>query len=83
MIRWSNFHQPTGAVSCCSNDGQNCMRPRQCFQTNFREAQLKCADIGRRLCTANELSGNKCCETGCAFDDKLTWYTSKYSIIFF
>ena len=46
-------------------------------------AQQKCADIGRRLCTLNELSGNKCCERGCAFDDRLTWYASKFSYQYF
>ena len=46
-------------------------------------AQQKCADIGRRLCTLNELSGNKCCERGCAFDDRLTWYASKFSHQYF
>ena len=46
-------------------------------------AQQKCRDIGRRLCTLNELSGNKCCEKGCDFDGTLTWYASKFSYRYF
>ena len=45
------------------------------METTFFEAEKKCATIGRRLCTAAELAKNKCCGTGCGFDDKLTWHT--------
>ena len=43
--------------------------------TTFALAQAKCSEVGRRICTADELKNNKCCMTGCFFDDKLTWQT--------
>ena len=43
--------------------------------TTFALAQAKCSEVGRRICTADELKNNKCCSTGCFFDDKLTWQT--------
>ena len=44
--------------------------------TTFALAQAKCSEVGRRICTADELKNNKCCMTGCFFDDKLTWQTT-------
>ena len=35
--------------------------------------------MGRRLCTADELASNKCCGTGCHYDDILTWQTGSVS----
>ena len=32
-----------------------------------------CSELGRRICKADDLKNNKCCLTGCYFDDKLTW----------
>ena len=42
-------------------------------------AQARCAGMGRRLCTAEELKGNKCCNTGCNYDDELTWQLGGFS----
>ena len=60
------------AVRCCSMNGQDCMTPSECFITTYDEAQKKCEDIGRRLCTDMEIS--VCCGTGCGFDSELTWH---------
>ena len=64
----------TAAVRCCSDDVNDCITPAECLETTYDEAQKKCATIGRRLCTAQEFADNKCCGTGCGFDDKLNWY---------
>ena len=64
-----------GAVRCCSKDGQTCITPNSCMTRTFAIAQAECSAIGRRICTADELKSNKCCRTGCGFDDKLTWHT--------
>ena len=61
------------AVRCCSIAGDNCITPDGCFEVTFDEAQEKCAAIGRRLCTPDELKDNLCCYTGCGFDAELTW----------
>ena len=63
------------AVRCCRHDGKACITPTGCFKTTYEEARSICNGIGTewRLCTTNELKGNKCCGTGCGFDDKLTW----------
>ena len=68
-----------GAVRCCSKNGQTCVTPKPCMRTTLAMAQAKCSAIGRRICTAEELAMNKCCSTGCGFDDKLTWYTGSKS----
>ena len=70
-----------GAVRCCSKDGRTCVtpgafvEPKSCLVTTFAEAEAKCAEEGMRICTADELDRHKCCNTGCDFNDKLTWRT--------
>ena len=54
-------------------NGQQCMTPSECLKTTYDEAQKKCKDIGRRLCTDTEIS--VCCGTGCGFDSELTWHS--------
>ena len=61
------------AVRCCSYGGDTCFTPMPCLETTYAEARSKCNELGRRLCTPHELKGNKCCKTGCGFDNKLTW----------
>ena len=64
-----------GAVRCCSKNGRTCVTPKSCMETTFAMAQAECSAIEMRICTAEELERNKCCNTGCGFDDKLTWRT--------
>ena len=62
------------AVRCCSDDDIDCITPKPCLETSYNQAENECSKLGRRLCTAAEMAENKCCGTGCGFDDKLTWY---------
>ena len=66
-----------GAVRCCSNDGRSCVTPKSCLVATFAEAEAKCLALeeGMRICTAEELDRHKCCNTGCDFNDQLTWRT--------
>ena len=64
-----------GAVRCCSKNGQTCVTPKPCMTTTLAMAQARCAKMGRRICTAEELAKNKCCGTGCGFDSRLTWHS--------
>merc|ERR1719367_1901056 len=66
-----------GAVRCCSKNGKTCVTPKPCMKTTLARAQARCAKMGRRICTAEELTKNKCCGTGCGYDSNLTWYTGK------
>ena len=68
-----------GAVRCCSKNGQTCITPKPCLETTFEMAQASCSAIERRICTAEELAKNKCCRSGCGFDDKLIWHTGSKS----
>ena len=43
------------------------------------EAQARCAERERRLCTVDELASNKCCETGCGYDHVYIWQTDSVS----
>ena len=66
----------TGAVRCCSFDGESCKsKIPDCSTLSFSKAQQKCSEFRMRLCTEEELSNNICCRTGCSFDSKLVWYT--------
>ena len=66
----------TGAVRCCSFDGESCKsKIPDCSTLSFSKAQQKCSEFRMRLCTKEELSNNICCGTGCLFDLKLVWYT--------
>ena len=66
----------TGAVRCCSFDGESCKsKIPDCSTLSFSKAQQKCSEFRMRLCTEEELSNNICCGTGCSFDLKLVWYT--------
>ena len=64
-----------GAVRCCSKNGKTCITPKLCMTTTLARAQARCAKMGRRICTAEELAKNKCCGTGCGFDSRLTWHS--------
>ena len=60
-------------MRCCSKDGQTCITPKPCATTTWIKAHAICSELGRRICKADDLKNNKCCLTGCYFDDKLTW----------
>ena len=68
-----------GAVRCCSHKGQTCVTPKPCLETTFAKAQARCSAIGRHICTAEDLARNKCCRSGCGFDNKLIWHTGSKS----
>merc|ERR1711899_673787 len=53
-------------VRCCSQDGNSCVTPGNCPDDNmsFDDATRKCAELGKRLCTKDELNGEVCCGTG-------------------
>lgn len=63
-------------VRCCSdiiNGRDKCKTPRPCLSGTYDQAQRKCEEIGRRLCTSDELRSNICCRSGCGFDGQLIW----------
>ena len=60
-------------MRCCSKDGKTCITPKPCATTTWKKAHEICSLFGRRICKADDLKNNKCCLTGCYFDDKLTW----------
>ena len=59
------------AIRCCNDD--NCVSPSDCPEVTYSIAKEKCADIGRRICTSDELYDQKCCGTGCNFDYYNLW----------
>ena len=67
----------TGAVRCCSLDGQSCtsLTGSACFgdSRTYDEAMQICMDAGSRLCSSRELSSGTCCSTGCNYDGKNVW----------
>ena len=67
----------TGAVRCCSLDGQSCtsLTGSACFgdSRTYDEAMQICMDAGSRLCSSRELSSGTCCSTGCNYDRKNVW----------
>ena len=65
----------TAAVSCCSIDGTDCVRT-DCSLMTFTVARQFCIDIGRRICTPQELLDELCCEVGCGHDARLNWQVS-------
>jgi len=62
-----------GAVRCCSHNGSQCVTPDTCRKTTFELAKGICNLLGKRICKREELSGGKCCGTGCRFDGELVW----------
>ena len=68
------------AVRCCNSKMRKyCVTPEPCKRLAFVEAQQLCVSQGRRLCTKDELAEDKCCETGCNFDEELTWSATRMS----
>jgi len=68
-------HWQIGGVRCCSHDGSQCVTPQDpdCIRTTFESAKGVCNSLGMRICNPGELSGGKCCGTGCRFDGELVW----------
>jgi len=60
-------------VRCCSDDGSTCETPGDCPAHNmpFDNAKQKCAQLGKRLCTKDQLLSGVCCGTGgmCDYDE--------------
>ena len=66
-------------VACCSLDGASCSRKivdgncrSEDTKVSWKEAFEHCKAAKMRLCNSQE-EINKCCEEGCALDDKLVW----------
>jgi len=78
----------SGAVRCCRMDGSECVTPgfksvhkSQCIKdVPFDQAEAICQELGKCLCTPEELSNNICCRTGCQFDKELVWQKRMESI---
>ena len=71
------------AVRCCNmNDCVTPKGPNECFKVTLDQAEEECAKIQRRLCTPDELNGNKCCRSGCGFDLELTWQKKDDGLFF-
>ena len=68
------------AVRCCNTN--DCVTPNECFKVTLDQAEEECAKIQRRLCTPDELNGNKCCRSGCGFDLELTWQKKDDGLFF-
>ena len=66
-------------VRCCSDDGTTCFTPHDCTIASnwvtYDDAVPKCAVIGKRLCTREELNTDVCCGTGGSGDSYLVWTT--------
>ena len=62
-------------VRCCSDDGTICETPGRCpaDNMNFDDATNKCNDLGKRLCTRDELLTGICCSTGGNCDISEVW----------
>ena len=58
------------ATGCSSEDAQGTCYPTGLTWSAAAEA---CANDGRRLCSADELTTAACCGTGCMADNYLTW----------
>jgi len=71
-------HSAALPVRCCSMDGTTCTTPGTCedFKKDRYDLQKSatiCADLGRRLCTKNELSTGVCCSSGGGCDGYGVW----------
>ena len=68
-------------VRCCDSDTKTCMTPLYCpyNDTSFDEAASRCASLGLRLCTKDELLSDICCETGGECDNYLVWTSTQES----
>ena len=62
-------------VRCCSDDGSTCETPGDCPAHNmpFDNAKQKCAQLGKRLCTKDQLLSGVCCGTGGMCDYDAIW----------
>ena len=61
-------------VRCCSGDGSQCDTVGTCpGESTYYDAVDKCAAIGKRLCTKDELLSEVCCGTGGNCDSYAVW----------
>ena len=66
-------------------DGSSCVTPGECETTNdgifvsYADATSRCSDIGKRLCTQDELNRGVCCGTGGQCDQALVWTSTPNS----
>ena len=62
-------------VRCCSNDGATCSTPLSCDNTkmSYVDAESKCFDDNRRLCSKADILSDICCGTGGNCDSYEVW----------
>ena len=68
-------------VRCCSDDGSTCETPGNCPADNmpFDNAKQKCAQLGKRLCTKDQLMSGVCCGTGGGCNRDEVWTSTPFS----
>lgn len=72
------------AVHCCSGTlGSDliCQRKGCRVVDNYADAEAFCVSRGLRLCSANEVNSNACCDKGCGFNFRLTWTSSVCDVL--
>ena len=70
-------------VRCCSMDGSQCNTPGKCpGNSTYYDAVDKCAAIGMRLCTKDELLSDFCCGKGGGCDTHAVWTSTGSGNIF-
>eukprot|EP00854_Cymbomonas_tetramitiformis_P023241 gene23241-28128_t len=64
-------------VVCCSDEKEKCQAKDSegvCFGSmSWAEAETTCQAAGLRLCNAQEMQANLCCNVGCSANSKLLW----------
>jgi len=68
----------TNYARCCGDGG--CSTPMNCNNdspVNYNDAKAKCENIGKQLCTKDELDGGACCGKGGACDDWPVWTSTE------
>ena len=68
-------------VRCCGKvwGARSCATVGNCPAdfTTYDDAVSKCASVGGRLCTKQELLGDVCCGTGGSCDSRAVWTSTK------
>jgi len=72
----------TAYTRCCNNAGNSCETINNCnedqYLRTYAEAEAKCENEGKRLCTKLELLSEICCGTGGGCDSEAIWTSTPY-----
>lgn len=68
-------------TTCCSDQDDEGQRNPHCTRGAWADANQTCANMGRRLCTVQELAGGKGEASGCGFDGHLVWSSDPCPVI--